>query len=105
MSAYTSKPLESADEKSRSNPFDDSTSDHDRTGTMPVLTDDAPYPARALDKVSTSTMIDIPAKYRWTALAFIIVYSSGAAFTDISLGPLKSTLLKELKINSKLIYI
>jgi hypothetical protein len=53
-----------------------------------------------MEKISTTNIIDIPAKYRWTAFAFILVYSTGAAFCEATLGPLKSTLLKELKINS-----
>jgi hypothetical protein len=58
------------------------------------------FPAKAMEKISTLQTVDIPQRYRWTAFAFILVYSTGAAFTDSVLGPLKSTLLKELKINS-----
>ena len=45
--------------------------------------------------------IDIPWKYRVPAFCMILLFGTGASFTDVVLGPLKSTLLKELQINSK----
>jgi hypothetical protein len=89
--AYQSRAFDSAD------PFKDQVVD-----TLPVLTDNTKLPVKVIDKISTSTIIHIPQRYRWTAFAFILVYSTGAAFTEATLGPLKSTLLKELKINSEL---
>lgn len=90
------KPLESpsADEKdlnSASTPYE--------TTSVPML-GAGHLPPKVLDQTNNST-VDIPQRYRWTALAFILVYTTGAAFSEATLGPLKSTLLKELKINSK----
>lgn len=42
----------------------------------------------------------IPNRYRWTAFAMIIFFATGSSFAEAVLSPLKSTLLKELKINS-----
>jgi hypothetical protein len=42
----------------------------------------------------------IPMKYRIMAFAFVVFFSTGAAFAEITLGPLKSTLKKELGLNS-----
>lgn len=45
--------------------------------------------------------LDIPLKYRWVALVTILFYTTGAAFAESTLGPLKSTFVRELKINSE----
>lgn len=44
--------------------------------------------------------LDIPRKYRLIALVSILFYTTGAAFAESTLGPLKSTFVKELNINS-----
>lgn len=45
--------------------------------------------------------LDIPMKYRLVALVTILFYTTGAAFAESTLGPLKSTFVKELHINSE----
>jgi hypothetical protein len=98
MSLADEKPLESPDYKAGNLDFPDRLEEQN-VATLPML-NDGPLPAKAMEKISTLQTVDIPQRYRWTAFAFILVYSTGAAFTDSVLGPLKSTLLKELKINS-----
>ena len=46
-------------------------------------------------------VIDIPWKYRIIAFCLILVWGTGASFADVTIGPLKSKLRKELKINSE----
>ena len=46
-------------------------------------------------------LIDIPMKYRAGAFAFIVFFSTGPAFAEYTLGPLKSTIRKELNVNSE----
>jgi hypothetical protein len=75
------------------------------TYSVPILTDQSALPSKVLDNINSAKHVEIPFKYRWTAFAFILVYSTGAAFAESVLGPLKSTLLKELQINSKSIQI
>lgn len=43
---------------------------------------------------------DIPTKYRLIALSCILFMTTGASFAESTLGPLKSTFMKELDINS-----
>lgn len=43
----------------------------------------------------------MPFKYRAGALAFIIFITSGIEFAQATLGPLKNTLVTELKVNSE----
>jgi hypothetical protein len=43
---------------------------------------------------------DIPLKYRIMAFCFVVLFSTGAAFAEATLGPLKSTIMKELNLNS-----
>lgn len=43
----------------------------------------------------------IPLKYRLTAVAMILFISTGTAFAEVTMGPLKSTLQRELGLNSK----
>lgn len=43
---------------------------------------------------------DIPLKYRCIAFVFIMLFSTGAALAEATLGPLKSTLVKELDLTS-----
>lgn len=43
----------------------------------------------------------IPNRYRWTAFALVIFFATGSSFAEAVLGPLKSTLLKQLRINSE----
>lgn len=45
-------------------------------------------------------VVDIPMRYRLLAFSMILFFSTGSAFSEATLGPLKSTLLKQLKINS-----
>jgi hypothetical protein len=42
----------------------------------------------------------IPMKLRIMAFAFILFFSTGAAFAEVTMGPLKSTLQKKLDLNS-----
>lgn len=94
------KPLESPDYKSR--PFDSpKESEEGALGSLPILDSKGTISAHVLEDQKKTKAVDIPMKYRWTAFAFILVYSTGAAFAEATLGPLKSTLLKELKINSE----
>lgn len=46
-------------------------------------------------------VVDIPMKYRIGAFVFILFFSTGSAFAEATIGPLKSTLLKQLEINSE----
>jgi hypothetical protein len=46
-------------------------------------------------------VVDIPMRHRLIAFSMILFFSTGAAFSEATLGPLKSTLLKQLKINSE----
>jgi hypothetical protein len=43
----------------------------------------------------------IPMKYRIMAFAFVLFFSTGAAFAEVTMGPLKSTLQRELNLNSE----
>lgn len=43
----------------------------------------------------------IPMKLRIMAFAFVLFFSTGAAFAEVTMGPLKSTLQRELGLNSK----
>lgn len=43
----------------------------------------------------------IPWKYRIPAFCLIVLFGTGASFADVTIGPLKSTLIRELKINSQ----
>jgi hypothetical protein len=43
----------------------------------------------------------IPMKYRIMAVSFILFFSTGAAFAEVTMGPLKSTLQKKLDLNSE----
>ena len=52
------------------------------------------------DQLTIDGVIDIPWKYRIPAFCLILVWGTGASFADITIGPLKSTLIRELKINS-----
>lgn len=45
---------------------------------------------------------DTPLKLRLIALSCILFFTTGAAFAESTLGPLKSTFVRELKINSTL---
>lgn len=42
----------------------------------------------------------IPMKLRIMAFAFVLFFSTGAAFAEITMGPLKSTLVKQLGLSS-----
>ena len=50
-----------------------------------------------------SNVVDIPWKYRIPAFCLILVWGTGASFADVTIGPLKSTLIKQLGINSELV--
>lgn len=51
--------------------------------------------------MTTSTVTQIPLHMRLIAFSFVLFFSTGAAFAESTIGPLKSTLLRELKINSE----
>jgi hypothetical protein len=53
-----------------------------------------------LEPVTQSIQAVIPLKYRLTALAMVLFISTGTAFAEVTMGPLKSTLQRELKLNS-----
>ena len=42
----------------------------------------------------------IPMRLRIMAFAFVLFFSTGAAFAEVTMGPLKSTLQRELGLNS-----
>lgn len=64
--------------------------------------DDKPASPRTRPKDLTPfAPLDIPMKYRLVALVTILFYTTGAAFAESTLGPLKSTFVKELHINSE----
>lgn len=44
---------------------------------------------------------DIPWRYRLLAFSMIIFFATSSSFCENTLGPLKSTLIKELKITSE----
>lgn len=44
----------------------------------------------------------IPLRMRLLAFSFVLFFSTGAAFAESTIGPLKSTLRRELNINSEL---
>jgi hypothetical protein len=51
--------------------------------------------------MTTSSVTQIPLHMRLIAFSFVLFFSTGAAFAESTIGPLKSTLLRELKINSE----
>jgi hypothetical protein len=84
----------------------------DRLSTLPALTltgalaspaqnVDHDTKAEHDDDTSSETSAYIPQKYRWIAFSMIIFFATGSGFAEGTLGPLKSTLVKQLKINSK----
>jgi hypothetical protein len=52
-------------------------------------------------ETASQTSAYIPQKYRWIAFSMIIFFATGSSFAEGTLGPLKSTLVKQLKINSE----
>lgn len=52
------------------------------------------------DAVPTQS-IDIPLRYRLSALGFIIFITTGIEFAESTLGPLKHTLVTELGVDSE----
>jgi hypothetical protein len=48
---------------------------------------------------------DIPWRYRLLAFSMILFFATSSSFCENTLGPLKSTLVKELKISSELEYL
>lgn len=60
------------------------------------------YTSRDTD---SQTSVVIPQKYRWIAFSMIIFFATGSGFSEGTLGPLKSTLIKQLKINSEYRYL
>ncbi|TXT11548.1 uncharacterized protein COLE_01958 [Cutaneotrichosporon oleaginosum] len=52
------------------------------------------------DNVTPLQVTDTPLKYRLIALSCILFFTTGAAFAESTLGPLKSTFVRELKINN-----
>lgn len=53
------------------------------------------------DDSASESSVYIPQKYRWIAFSMIIFFATGSSFAEGTLGPLKSTLVKQLKINSE----
>jgi hypothetical protein len=62
---------------------------------VPVLPRDVPPEDASFDQAQ------IPLRYRLLAFSMIILFSTGSSYYENVLSPLKSTLLKELKINSE----
>jgi hypothetical protein len=62
---------------------------------VPVLPADVPPEDASFDQAQ------IPLRYRLLAFSMIIFFSTGSSYYENVLSPLKSTLLKELKINSE----
>jgi hypothetical protein len=60
---------------------------------------DEKHHERQIDHVEQVS--DIPLKYRLMALSCILFFTTGSAFAESTLGPLKSTFVRELKINSE----
>jgi hypothetical protein len=82
------------------------------TSTVPTLLNHPDSPERVDEKdilepnvPSESTVYDLPMKYRIAAFSMIVLFSTGSAFAEYTLGPLKSTLIKNLGITSKLAYV
>lgn len=44
---------------------------------------------------------EMPWKYKGVAFACVLLWGSGAWFADSTFGPLKSTIVRELKVNSE----
>lgn len=63
--------------------------------------DSKPAAAPRAKDLTPFAPLDIPLKYRLVALVTILFYTTGAAFAESTLGPLKSTFVKELNINSE----
>ncbi|GFZ49838.1 hypothetical protein JCM24511_07241 [Saitozyma sp. JCM 24511] len=61
---------------------------------VPVLPGDVPPEDASFDQAQ------IPLRYRLLAFSMIIFFSTGSSYYENVLSPLKSTLLKELKINN-----
>lgn len=108
MSTTYNKDLESPDLNSKRTSLD-----VDPTTALPTLAHTgaitSPATANANDihekendtETSSQTSVYIPQKYRWMAFSMIIFFATGSSFAEGTLGPLKSTLVKQLKINSK----
>lgn len=73
--------------------------------TLPRLThstsDDGKTSEGELPTLKIASAGDIPWKWRIPAFCLILVWGTGASFADVTIGPLKSTLIRELGINSE----
>lgn len=67
--------------------------------------DEKDSPSSEADEGAKSIPGVIPLKYRLTAVAMILFISTGTAFAEVTMGPLKSTLQRELGLNSASILI
>ncbi|BEJ14818.1 hypothetical protein CspHIS471_0405850 [Cutaneotrichosporon sp. HIS471] len=77
--------------------------DHQRSQTADNdLTADADKKEESVSAsdVTPLQVTDTPLKYRIIALSCILFFTTGAAFAESTLGPLKSTFVRELKINN-----
>lgn len=83
-------------------PFDET----DKTLSIPGLDAQpehlvSPFAKDQQPECTISGVVDIPWKYRIPAFYMILVWGTGASFADVTIGPLKSTLIKQLGINSE----
>jgi len=66
-----------------------------------VVDDEKETDAHEIEKAGIAVQVsDTPLKYRLLALSCILFFTTGSAFAESTLGPLKSTFVRELKINS-----
>lgn len=86
---------------------------HDLVASSPGSgqTHEDDVPAKAESVVEDSSkgeqyveVANIPLRIRYMAFSFVLFMSTGAAFAESTIGPLKSTLLRELQINSEYSY-
>jgi hypothetical protein len=71
------------------------------TGDVDKNLDDGEVDEKGSSDTRPSHVQQIPFKYRAGALAFVIFITSGIEFAESILGPLKHTLVTELKVNSE----
>lgn len=95
IAALATDPAEARLSTTLSRHEDDTRSDDEKTDVKIVTTDN-----KLANEISWQ-IDDIPLKYRLMAFCFVVFFSTGAAFAEMTLGPLKSTLVKELKLTSE----
>lgn len=83
-------------------PFNDN-DEYDKTLREPADGHTVTSPSAQREQVTgtISQAVDIPWKYRIPAFCLILLWGTGASFADVTIGPLKSTLVKQLGINSE----